>query len=682
MRGHIVKSIFIKELTDMLRDKKTFFMNVILPIILYPTIIIVFSMIMNMSYSSMAEKTLNVAFSQKPDAGFLQHIEHLDEAEGKLNIVEVEDYQLAIENREIAAYIEVLDEGLNYNLYVNNSIEDNTEALGRLETLLALYKEDLVRDNLLAMGLEPDVILEPLQYEVINVAETEQMAGYILGMILPFILVTGILTGAVTPAIDMMAGEKERGTLETLMTLPISNLELVMGKYIAVSLSAIVSAVMSVLSILLSVVFLFMTMGATLEGATLTINTSQLIMPAIITFVCICIFAMAMSAISMCICALAKTFKEAQNASTPILLVGMLLSYSSMLPNLELNSMTATIPIVNVVLLIKSVLSFRYNVSLLAIVLISNIVFVILAVWLLSKLFNSEEVLFGNGKGFSFLEKRSNIKAGTMPTMSDGIIIYGLSFLLMMYVGSYLQVKFGMGGLAASQVMFLVLPIGLSFYIKTDFKKVYALKLPSISAVLGGICLWLGIYLLSSILVNLIMYFFPSNQAVAEGLEIALFNEHSLFINLLVVAMMPALCEEILFRGFIFTAFKGVDHSKRAILVSSILFGIMHIDFVRIVPTTLLGLGMAYAVYRSGSLLVGVIIHFINNGLSVLAMHDKLGPIERLFEQVEVNFEAFRVSQLFLVVALMILLILLGKLLLNLGKNGKNKIEAPSTEII
>lgn len=237
-------------------------------------------------------------------------------------------------------------------------------------------------------------------------------------------------------------------------------------------------------------------------------DVSQLAMPLVITLVCLIIFSMIIAAVSMCVCSLAKSFKEAQNATTPIMLIGMILSYSSMIPNVELNSVTANIPVVNVVLLIKSVLTFRYNVSLMAMVMISNVVFVMLSVWLLSKLFNSEEVLFGNGKGFSFLEKRSNIKKGTMPTISDGIMVYGVALLLLLYVGSYIQLKFGLPGLLGNQIIFVILPVLLSIYIKTDLKKVYSLNIPSIKSVLGAVSLWAGIFIIMNLISALLIFYF------------------------------------------------------------------------------------------------------------------------------------------------------------------------------
>ena len=281
MRAHIVKSIFKKELIDILRDKKTLFMTVILPILLYPVLIFLMMYIMNASSTSMAQKELSIAFSEVPNSRVMEKIEALTKEEGKLKIVEVTDYKKAIEDKKISAYVEVIqfDKDVDYKIYVNSSIEDDNEAADRIKTILREHKEELVKEGITSAGLDAKEVLEPINYEVVDVAEKEQVVGYFLGTILPFILIVGILSGAVYPAIDIMAGEKERGTLETLLTLPITNLELVIGKYLAVALSTIVTALLSVLSILFSMVFIFLSNKEMMAANEFDFDVSQLAMP-------------------------------------------------------------------------------------------------------------------------------------------------------------------------------------------------------------------------------------------------------------------------------------------------------------------------------------------------------------------------------------------------------------------
>ena len=424
MRTKIVKQIFKKEMIDILRDKKTIFMMIILPLLLYPILMVGASSIMSMSINKMEQTTVNIAFNNNPSDNLINILNKTNEYdEAKVNIIKVDDYKEALDNETLDAYVEINENNdiQSYKIYTNSSKNNSYTAEKRIKEALEKYKEEIVEMNLAQEGLDAQKTLEPITCETLDIAKNEEIAGNILGQILPFILIIGVLLGSIYPAIDVMAGEKERGTLETLFTLPISNLELVMGKYMAVSFCAVVTAFLNIISILISIGFMTLTAGIANEMGIPKFDFTQMIFPGIITMICIGLFAMVVSAISMCVCSLAKSFKDAQNYITPVMLIIMIPSYVSMIPNIELDGFTSTIPVVNISLLIKSVLSFKFDLNLIAIVFVSNFAFMILSVLLLSKMFNSEEILFGNNRSFSFLEKRSNIKKGTMPTKKESI---------------------------------------------------------------------------------------------------------------------------------------------------------------------------------------------------------------------------------------------------------------------
>lgn len=625
MRFKIVKTIFKKEMIDILRDKRTLFMGIILPLILYPVIMIIMTQIMTMSMGSIDEKDINIAFEKNPSKELVSLIENqTDKNTERINIVTTNNYKKDLQDGNIDAYIGVKGKNKieNYKIYINSSKENSSSVNSKLEEIFTIYKDRKVKNKIEQSKLDVKETLNPVVYQTVDVAEDEDVAGLVLGGILPFILIMGVLLGAIYPAIDSMAGEKERGTLETLFTLPISNLELVMGKYMAVSLCAIVTAILNVVSILMTLIYILTTGELTGQLIFGSLKLSSLVFPLFITIICVCLFAMVVSAISMCVCSLAKSFKDAQNYITPVMFLVLIPSYVSMIPNISLDRTTSVIPVVNISLLIKSVLTNNTNLGLIALVFISNFAFVILSVIILSKMFNSEEILFGNSRNFSFLEKRSNIKKGTIPTVSDGVILYAVGLVLLIYVGSYIQLKLKMTGIVLTQVMIISLPILFAFYIKSDFKKVFSLKLPKFKHLLGSAILWIGCYLLVFILTNIIMYYFPQNQEIVEGLNDALFIKDNLLLNLLIVAVMPAICEEMFFRGFILTSFKNNQKSyKGAIIFSGILFGIMHMDFIRIIPTSILGISFAYAVCKSNSIGVGMFMHFLNNGFAVIVTH-------------------------------------------------------------
>lgn len=678
MRSKIVRHILKKEMTDILRDKKTLFMMIILPIILYPVLMILATQIMTTSLNNINQKEINIAFSSNPNKSLQQIIDENiadnKKDEGKLNIVKVDNYKKAIEENKIDAYISIKEQ-TKFKVYSNSSKENYNIVINRIEEILNKYKESLVENKIKNAGLDIENTLKPISYETIDTAKNEEIAGNLLGQILPTILIVGVLLGAIYPAIDVMAGEKERGTLETLFTLPITNLELVMGKYIAVSLSAIVTALLNILSIFLTMAFLLTTSSLAGELGIENFSIKAIIFPGIVTMICICLFAMVISAISMCVCSLAKSFKDAQNYITPIMLIVMIPGYASMIPSMTLDKFTATIPVVNLSLLIKSVLSFKSDLGLIALVLISNLAFVILSVYLLSKMFNSEEILFGNSKSFSFLEKRSNIKIGTIPSISDGVVLYAIGLVLLIYIGTIVQMKYEMIGIALTQIMILSIPLLFAVYIKTNFIETFSLKLPKLKHIIGGIILWMGGYIIVMIISQLILYLFPQNMKVIESLNSSLFIKDNFLLNLFVIAIMPAICEEMFFRGFIFTSFKGEKSARGAILFSSILFGFMHIDFLRIIPTSILGIILAYSVYKSGSIFVAMLIHFLNNGIVVLMSHYQSSQLAKIYKFVDIDFNNLDLMNLIILIVIALMLICLGILIFRKNKNETSILE-------
>ena len=192
------------------------------------------------------------------------------------------------------------------------------------------YNKQLQKQKVQQLGLDADEILNPVRYEEVNYSSTEQTMGNMLGDIVPMLVIISIMMGAIYPAIDVTAGEKERGTLETLLTLPVTNFELIMSKFLAVSVIACVSAILNIVSMGAAFGFMFSYM---MEGmGAVTINYATFLPAILFTLLVMVFFALFVTAVSLCICIFAKSFKEANNYITPMMLVFMFGSMVTMVP--------------------------------------------------------------------------------------------------------------------------------------------------------------------------------------------------------------------------------------------------------------------------------------------------------------------------------------------------------------
>lgn len=672
MRKQMIMGVFKKEILDLLRDKKTMFMMVILPIILYPLLIIGSSQVYMLSMSTMAEKEQSIVLDFEIAPELKSILDSYEGEYGKLGIVESDNPQRDLEEDRISAYVTEVkqDNQVNYKIYMKEAKENSGNAAYSLKEVFKEYNRLLVEDKINSMGLDINTTLEPITSEKIDTSKGEEMAGYFLGMILPFMLIIGVLIGATYPASDVMAGEKERGTLETLLTLPLSNLELIMGKYLAVASMSIFTALLNILGLVLSLGYMIISMGGSNNDTFLSeIDLSKMFMPAFIAFIGLVLFALIITAISMSVCSLASSYKEAQSYISVIMIIGMVPAYVTMIPSFELNTFTAMIPISNVALLIKGVFTFQYDISSMAIVLVSNIAFVLISIWVLTKMFSSEDILFGSGGGLSFLNSRSQIVEGKMPTLGDGFAVYGITLLLFIYLGTYIQMKLGLVGVGLSQLLFLVIAVGTVVYTKAPVKEIFRIKTFNIKYVFSGLFIWMATFIASNLLSSLILYFFPQNLEALEEIGGLLFNEYPIYINLLIIAVLPAICEEIMFRGYLYSACSEKGHFSRGIVISSIMFGIMHLYLIKIIPTAMLGLAFSYIVYKSGSIFIAMLLHFINNSLAVLTIYYPDGFLEKIFYHVQINPHDFSTLKLLILIGTMITFMCLGILIANSDKS-------------
>lgn len=633
MNTKIICTLVKKEMMDVFRDKKTVIMMLVVPIILYPLIFIGVMQLMTFISSSMEEQNYKIAVEAEDDGRFLHKLEEFrrdsqakeeqtEESQSyEITLVDADsitDYETALNEEEIDVYVsgQMEDGKIQYDVYYLSSVENSAYAANLVKEVCDGLKEDMTRQMIAEEGMDAEAILEPIYYEKQDVASSEQSIGSIMGSILPFMLIVSLLMGTMYPAIDTTAGERERGTLETILTLPVTNRQLIVSKFITVAVIGIASALLNIAS--MGAITLYMYKMLDMQTEMNSFNLAKFVPAILVCMLAIFAFSLFISAVAMCVTSFAKSYKEANNYITPLMLVVMFVGYIGFIPNVELTQTVAMIPVANICLLIKNMLLFKVEYALIAVVLLSNVAYAVLAILFLSRIYDSEAILFSDGKaGLQLFEKRENLKKGGVPTVSDVWFVVAFTILLILYVGSMLQVKFGLAGVFGTQMILLFVPLFLVVYTKRDIRQTYGFARAKVSGYLGGALMMIGIVLINFVLAAGLMSLFPESTSNVETAFANIFGDNVLAV-FMVVAIAPAVCEEMLFRGVIMHSLKAKYKVSSAIAITAVLFGLYHMSLVKFIPTGLLGLILCIVVWKTGSIYPAMIMHFINNAISII----------------------------------------------------------------
>ena len=246
----IIRTLVKKEMLDVLRDKKTVLLMLVVPLVLYPLIYIGVMQVMAFISSNMETQNYKIVVEAQDEGALLSKLaeaktqnkqntqkevteKEADDAPSyEITIVDaasISDYETALNEEEIDAYISgrLQDGKMQYDVYYLSSETNSAYAADLVMDRLDELREDMTRQKLTDEGMNVQAILEPISYEKQDTASSEQSLGSIMGSILPFMLVVSLLIGTMYPAIDTTAGERERGTLETILTLPVTNRQLI-----------------------------------------------------------------------------------------------------------------------------------------------------------------------------------------------------------------------------------------------------------------------------------------------------------------------------------------------------------------------------------------------------------------------------------------------------------------------
>jgi ABC-type Na+ efflux pump permease subunit/membrane protease YdiL (CAAX protease family) len=794
--------VYRKELIDTLRDKRTLIAMILVPIVLYPALMVVLVEALRMETGRRQAEHYSIGVPSERHRLWLEKVLLREDAERQ---AQQEQYRLAAEaagqeNTEddtgLQAHLRAgqvtivvtspgqslweLVSGQKCHLGVlvepppdpdrpadmTNRVvqliycdtDPRSEFVyGQLSRVLNNESERIIRSRLSHVP-QGDRLLTPLMSSSISTAGPDQQFAKILAMVIPFLLVTMTVTGAMYPAIDLTAGERERGTLETLAASPVPVGQIVAGKFGVIVTIAMISTMLNLGSMTAMVHFSRMdqliawpqashkaeaaavdalieqtaaTQQATnkadsrpaqaaalpaAENAASQPTSSEGKAPPVressspltssasaeavkglapttappysqrdyleqrrrleqeakqrigflktaapVALLAMIPFAVLFSGVMLAVCSFARSFKEAQNYMMPVMVVAiipaMIVSY---MPTINLQGAMLVAPVANVVVLMRELFLGRYDLAAMSIVLLSTCLYAVAAVAVAAKIYAHEAVLFGDVGSYKTLLRRRFYKPRRYPSPAMALVTLALIFPLNFYWQSYLVGVDSSGqrfkaAMAGAQLLIFAAPVLLlGWYRKLDLRSTFALRIPDWRQAAGALLVAVSIVPVSILLEQLHNACFPSAPGAARLLErqMELMSSGSLAGILLVFAVLPGICEELLFRGFLLAGLRSKLHNAAVILLVGLIFALYHINVEKIPIVTLMGALLAFICLRCGSIYPAMLVHIANNGLGLWVSRQQDGQIlRRIFglpgtdaELASIHFDATTVA--------------------------------------
>lgn len=391
--------VYRKELTEWLRDRRTLISTVLVPLLAFPILMVGITALATVMIGAAEKEVPKIMILGGEDSPqLLDRLNKLD----KLTIVPyAANWKDQISNKDIRAAVEIpkgfqtaLAEGTapTVNIYFYQGELKSSFGADHVQKAIEEYRDDVVKDRLAAKNV-PASVLKPFDVKQENVAPPEKVGGASIGGFIGYAVILLCLTGAMYPAIDLTAGEKERGTIETVLSSPISRLDLVLGKFLLVFSASLVSAILSVTSMGTS----FAVLGHShlmdsSGGQSLNLNVGWLSVVAV--FFMALPLAVLFSAVLMTIALFAKTYKEAQSYLTPLTFLVVIPAVASVMPGVEFTPKLALIPVLNTSLICKEIITGTYHWGSIGLIFVSTCVYAGVALFLAVKMFQREDVLF------------------------------------------------------------------------------------------------------------------------------------------------------------------------------------------------------------------------------------------------------------------------------------------------
>lgn len=391
--------VYRKELIDTLRDRRTLIYQVVLPILAFPLLMVGFFGIAILFAQRAAREDPTVMVLGGAHGPELTR--RLQEAEDLKVVPEEDDYAQRIGDKKLRAALRI-PEGFEQRLIADPSVEQtltvyhferelrSRAVLRRVRRVIREFTDAVVQRRITEAGLT-QASVTPFEITRQNVASAEKVSGNIAGILLPYFIIFLCFNGAMLPAMDLTAGEKERGTLETLLAAPARRTDLVLGKFLLVLTSSLVTCFLAVTSLSITII------GGTryfsqVSADMIAISISWRAMATV--FLLVLPLAVLFSSVLLAVAVLARSFREAQSQITPLIFIVILPAMAAFIPGLDLTPRLALVPILNVSLVSKEILAGNYPWGTIGLIFASTTFYAAVALRVAIRQFQKEQVLF------------------------------------------------------------------------------------------------------------------------------------------------------------------------------------------------------------------------------------------------------------------------------------------------
>jgi sodium transport system permease protein len=393
--------VYRKELTEALRDRRTLISSIVIPLLLFPVLAVVLGYTAAEVFGELSRQPSRIMILGGEDSPDI--VAGLKAAPDLRVVAASADYADLISDKKIRDAVEIpagfqaaIERGdhPDVKIYLFSGNMKSTIGANRIEHFFREYRDGIVREQLASHKL-PASLMKPFDIAQQNVVSSEKVAGETYGGLIPYLAILMCMTGAMYPAMDLTAGEKERGTMETILSSPISRTHLVFGKFLLVLTASLATATLSVVSMAGS--FTVLSRLVAVQGAgeglpIIPIHAKTALAVFLMAVPIGVLFSSAMITISL----FAKTFKEAQSYLTPMTFLVLFPAIAAVIPGIEVTDKLALIPILNVSLLCKELITGTYHWNYIAVTFLSTCVWAGAALLLAVKMFQRESVLFSS----------------------------------------------------------------------------------------------------------------------------------------------------------------------------------------------------------------------------------------------------------------------------------------------